>query len=173
MPTAALIAVVVLLLAVLPATAAGASPAGVSIASFGAEPSHTGAHSETEKVDVGLNLTLRNSGAGSANVTVIIMEEGKILLNRTVTVEGNSSYNFSLLWPLKGIGNHTAVATLSGDDLTAPVTMNASCYVKLLPLVEHPSPWYTIPCALLVIIIPSAGIVLFIRHMRGGDREQK
>ena len=170
--TAAILSVAILLLMVLPARAAGDPPAGVHIATFSAEPARTGARTDTEKVGVGLNLSVHNDGAGPANASVVISEGAKTLLNRTVTIEGNSSYNFSRLWTLQGIGNHTAVATISGDGLTGPATMNATCYVKLLPLVEHPSPWYTIPCALSFIIIPVVAFWLLVRYLKRGGREE-
>lgn len=172
LPAAALLAAAAVLLTVIPAAAADSPPSGVSIGSFSAGPSNTGARTDTEKVEVGLNLSLSNSGAGIAIVTVVITEGGKVLLNRTVPIDGNSSYNFSLMWTLQGIGNHTAVATLSGDGLTEPVTMNATCSVRLLPLVEHPSPWYTIPCALSFIIIPVVAFWLFVRYLNRGGRDE-
>jgi len=152
-----------------PPAQAGAPSDGVSISSFTVSPAGTGARTETETVLVGLNLTLRNSGQNDANITVSIKEKGRTLLARNVTIASNSTYNLSLDWPLQGIGDHAAVATISGDNISAPATIQATCNVRLLPLVEHPSPWYTIPCVLLFIIVPSVAIWLFIRRMRGGE----
>jgi hypothetical protein len=151
------------------AAAAGAPSDGVSITAFTASLGDIGARTETEPVESGLNLTLQNTGGRAANVTVTITENGKPLLSKSVTISPNGTYNLSLVWKLQGTGGHTAVAAIAGENVTAPATMQATCNVRLLPLVEHPSPWYTIPCAFLVIVVPVTGIWLLIRRMKGGE----
>jgi len=156
-----------------PPVTAGASSDGVSISSFTAASISVGARTETEVVEVGLNITLRNTVGNDANITVTVTENGKTLFAKNFTVPANGSCNLSLVWKVKGLGDHTALATISGDNVTAPATMQATCNVRLLPLVEHPSPWYTIPCAFSVIILPSIAIWLLIRRMKGGEWLEK
>jgi hypothetical protein len=165
----ALIFAIALALTVLTDSAAGEPTSGVYIVGLSAEPAELWVLSGSEKVQATLNLTLRNPLESPKNITVTVTENGRTVESRDIAMAGNSSANLTFGWAVQGTGEHRAVATLGGGNETPPANMTATCTVHLKPLVEHPSPWYTIPCAFLFIIIPSVAIWLIIRRMRGGE----
>ena len=165
----ALILAIALALTALTVFAAGEPPSGVYIAGFSAEPAELWVLSGSEMVQATLNITLRNPLEGTKNITVTVTENGQTVESRDLALAGNSSANLTFGWAVQGTGEHRAVATLGGGNETPPANMTATCNVRLRPLVEHPSPWYTIPCAFLFIVVPSVAIWLIFRRMKGGD----
>jgi hypothetical protein len=169
LPATALVFGTLMCLWLSPAAGADSPSDGVSILAFTASPRSVGARTEAEPVETLLNITLQNTGGTAANVTLTVTEKARTLHSKSVTIMPNGTFNLSLGWTLRGAGDHTVVAAIAGENVTAPATMQATCNVRLLPLVEHPSPWYTIPCAFMFITIPIVVIWLFIRRMKGGD----
>jgi hypothetical protein len=149
--------------------AAGQTADGVFIAAFSAGPGELVVQYGSEQGRATLNLTIQNGRQESCNVTVTVAENSRVMETRALSIAGNSSLNLSFPWTVRGEGIHRAVATLSGGNETAPSEMTAACEVVHSRPVLHPSPWYTIPCALLFIIVPSVAIWLLIRRMKGGE----
>jgi hypothetical protein len=170
---AVLTAGAVAMLFLVPAAPAKASPDGTGIIDFHSEPAIVNSSLKSGIVNVTLNLTIQNTGATAANVTVTISEKGKTLVTKNVTVGAGGNCSIAMPWSIDGEGTHTVTASISGENVSAPAAMNASCKLHYAGAEYHPGPWYTIPCAFMVIIIPSVAIWLFIRHMRGGEDDRK
>lgn len=149
--------------------AEGAAPSGVFIASLSAEPEILHVPYGSESGRATLNLTLQNPQEGTLNVTVTVTEGGRSMETRAVSVPGNSSLTLRINWSVKGTGVHRAEAALGGGNESPPSHMAATCELTSGRPVMNPSPWYTIPCAFLFIIVPSVAIWLLIRRARGGD----
>lgn len=147
---------------------ADSAPA-ISISDFGAEPDDVEVDSQGIPADVVLRLVLSNSGNASGTVNVIIALEPAILLTKNVTVGPNSTQTVNLTWQVRAAGRYNLTAAISGDGAVQPQTCVTGVTASYVP-VRDPSPWYTIPCALLVIIVPACAIVVAIRWLgRGGD----
>jgi hypothetical protein len=168
-PAAFFIFTILLTLAVACGPVSGLQADGVSIAKFRAEPATVIIPYGTDHGRATLNLTLSNNRPSPCNVTVTVSENNRTVETRALSIAGNSSLSLSIPWTVKGEGVHIAGAALGGGNETAPSNMTALCEVVYGRPVENPSPWYTIPCAFLFIIIPSIAIWLLIRRMKGGD----
>ena len=149
--------------------AAGSPPDGIYIAAFYADPAELIVPYGSEQGRATLNLTLHNGRQDPCNITVTFSENGRAIETRDLAIAGNTSLNLSIPWSIRGAGVHRAMAALSSGNETEPSNMTATCEMISGRPVMNPSPWYTIPCAFLFIIIPSLAIWLFIRRMKGGD----
>jgi hypothetical protein len=150
--------------------AAGA--AAIGIGDFRAVPSHAEAELSSLQENVSLRLTLANSGNASGTVNVTILEGSILIASSNVTVGANSTSVVNFTWTVKGAGRHNATAVIVGDAVTSPAYMEAVCTLKYIPM-KNPSPWYTIPCAFMAIILPMVAIFLVFRWLGKGGMPKK
>ena len=173
---AASLAIALLLLAISvsaffgPADAAGPGGADIVIQSTNVQPARR--ESSTGRATFAVEITLENRGNTSGVVRLKLADTEGTFLEEPVTVTPDKARTVTCNWTVNGTGTHTATASLSGENATAPMTASLTCELAYVP-VEHPSPWYTIPCAFMVIIVPSVGMWLLIRRMKGGEWLEK
>ncbi|MBM4249135.1 MAG: hypothetical protein FJ149_06815 [Euryarchaeota archaeon] len=118
-----------------------------------------------------LVATLENSGNATGTVRLALSDAGGTFFEGDIDVAPGSERTFTRDWRVNGTGEHNATATLSGENASAPLSAGATCELAYVP-VEHPSPWYTIPCAFLAIIIPCIVIWLVIRRLSGAGLQR-
>jgi len=150
--------------------AAGA--AAISIGDFRAVPSNAEAELRSLQDNVILRLTLSNTGNAPGTVNVTILEGGILIASSNVTVEANGTSVVNFTWTVKGAGRHNATAVIRGDAVTSSASMEAVCTLKYIPM-KNPSPWYTIPCAFMAIILPMVAIFLVFRWLGKGGMPKK
>jgi hypothetical protein len=152
------------------APSAGAQPA-ISITDFSAEPSHLELDTNGPPAEIVLILTLSNAGDSAGTVNVNISEEDNILFSENATVVSRSTLTRNFTWVAR-LGAHSFSVTITGDAAGHNTTMATEFSGSYVP-VKNPSPWYTIPCAFLVIIIPVVAIYLGIRWLDSGGRTER
>lgn len=160
--------ILVFLIASCCAPPADSAPA-ISIADFGAEPDRAEIYSYGPAADIVLRANVSNTGNATGTVEVIFALEHGIIFRQNVTLDPGSTRMVNCTWNARAAGKYALSAAISGDDAVQPWTMTANVTVSYIP-VKSPSPWYTIPCALLVIIVPAIAIVVAIRWLgKGAD----
>jgi hypothetical protein len=152
------------------AGAAGPGGADISIQKVHVTPARQ--ESSTASARFTVAVILENRGYATGTVRLMLADSGGTFLDEPIEVTPNKNRTITCAWTVNGTGKHNATATLSGENATSPLTAEVSCELAYIP-VEHPSPWYTIPCAFLFIIVPCVAIWLIIRRMRGGDWLEK
>ena len=152
-----------------------AGAAGPGRAEIGIQRSHVMPARQETSTGSGrftVTLILENRGNASGVVRLTLSDPEGTFLDEFIEVTPNKTRTVICTWTANGTGTHNATATLSGENATSPLTADLTCELAYIP-VEHPSPWYTIPCAFMVIIIPSVAIWLLIRRMKGGEWLEK
>jgi hypothetical protein len=169
----AVAAFIIILLAVSEQSAPlAAGDAAISIGDFRAMPASIETDKRSIQENVSLHLTISNSGNESGTVTVTVSEGGVVTASSNVTVGANGTSVVNFTWTLKGDGKHHATAEISGGAASSPASMETGCTLKYVPMIT-PSPWYTIPCAFLFVILPMVAIFLFFRRLGKGERPKE
>jgi hypothetical protein len=160
--------ILVFLIASCCAPPANSAPA-ISITGFGAEPERAQIYSYGPAAAIVLRVNVSNAGNATGTVEVIVAVGQGIIFRQNVTLDPGSTRMVNCTWNARAPGKYALSAEISGDGAVQPWTMTANVTVSYIP-VKSPSPWYTIPCALLVIIVPAVAIVFAIRWLgRGGN----
>jgi len=149
-----------------------AGEAVIRIGDFWAVPSYVETDLRSLRENVSIHLTFSNSGNESGTVNIKISEGSILIASSNVTVEANSTSVVNFTWSLTGEGKHNFTAVISGDAAASPASMETGCTLKYVPM-KQPSPWYTIPCAFLFIIVPFVAIFLFFRRLGKGKMPKK
>jgi hypothetical protein len=171
---AAVAAFIIILVAVTGISAPlAAGSAAICIGDFRAVPASIETDKRSIQENVSLHLTLANSGNESGTVNVTVYEECFHIASSNVTVGANGTSVVNITWTVIGEGVHHATAVISGGAASSPASMGTNCTLKLVPM-KQPSPWYTIPCAFLFIILPMVAFFLFFRRLgKGQGRKEK
>jgi len=150
---------------------ADSAPA-ISISDFGAQRDNATVETGGPPASFALNLALSNTGNVSGIVKIKIGWEHEVLFDKDVVVEPNSTQTVNFTWSVRTPGKYYLAAVISGEGVVEPQTMTTNVTVIYVP-VKNPSPWYTIPCAVLVIIVPAIAIVAGIRWLGRSDQKDK
>lgn len=110
------------------------APAAIGIVSFIVKPTKKEGQAKDSTQDYKITITLRNTGEVMGMVILNITEKGKLvtIIPVPVILDGSASTTQNYTWKVKGDGDHTAVATISGDAGT-PSTMSVKATLKYSP----------------------------------------
>lgn len=110
------------------------APAAINIVSFTVKPTKKEGQAKDSTQDYKLTITLKNTGEVMGVCLLNITEKGKLVtvIPVPVILDGGASTTQNYTWKVKGDGDHTAVATLSGDAGTTK-TMSVKATLKYSP----------------------------------------
>jgi PGF-CTERM protein len=110
------------------------APASIGIATFTVKPTKKDKQPTDSEQSYTLTVSLKNFGeVASTNCTLTMKEGKKVLQTAAININGGAYWNQTYTWKVKGGGDHTAVATLTGADTGTPSSVTAKCTLEYTP----------------------------------------
>ena len=110
------------------------APAAIQIVSFTVKPTKKEGQPKDSTQEYKVTITLKNTGEVMGIAILNLTEKGKLItpISVPVLIDANGNTTQTYTWKVKGEGDHTCVATLTGN-VGTPSTMSVKATLKYTP----------------------------------------